>query len=100
MKRLTVDKGLLRETEMVQKQIWALLRCDVSRQLPYIIVVYAWLMVAKLLVDDVENEISLTAFRLLVLDLMTLYAVMNEGTINVLGRFYQQITVDSTHAII
>lgn len=37
------------------------------------------------MVDDVENEISLTAFRLLVLDLVTLYAVMNEGTINVLG---------------
>lgn len=33
MKRLTVDKGLLRETEMIQKQIWALLRCDVSHQL-------------------------------------------------------------------
>lgn len=40
----------------------------------------------QLLMDDVENEITLTAFRLLVLDLMTLYAVMNEGTINVLGR--------------
>lgn len=40
----------------------------------------------QLVVDDVENEISLTAFRLLVLDLVTLYAVMNEGTINVLGR--------------
>lgn len=40
----------------------------------------------QLLTDDVENEISLTAFRLLVLDLLTLYSVMNEGTINVLGR--------------
>lgn len=30
MKRLTVDRGLLRETEMIQKQIWALLRCDVG----------------------------------------------------------------------
>lgn len=40
----------------------------------------------QLLMDDVENEITLTAFRLLVLDLRTLYAVMNEGTINVLGR--------------
>lgn len=30
MKRLTVERGLLRETEMVQKQIWALLRCDVG----------------------------------------------------------------------
>lgn len=53
-----------------------------------IIAVLTWLIVLQLLVDDVENEISLTAFRLLVLDLMTLYAVMNEGTINVLGRFY------------
>lgn len=40
----------------------------------------------KLLTDEVENEITLTAFRLLTLDLLTLYSVMNEGTINVLGR--------------
>lgn len=30
LKRLTVEKGLLRETEIVQKQIKALLRCDVG----------------------------------------------------------------------
>lgn len=30
LKRLSVDKGLLRETEFVQKQIRALLRCDVG----------------------------------------------------------------------
>lgn len=30
LKRLTVDKGLLRETEAVQKQIKALVRCNVS----------------------------------------------------------------------
>ena len=29
MRRLTVEKGLLRETEIVQAQIKALLRCDV-----------------------------------------------------------------------
>jgi hypothetical protein len=29
LKRLTVDKGLLRETETVQSQIQALLKCDV-----------------------------------------------------------------------
>ncbi|EYE94836.1 ENTH domain protein [Aspergillus ruber CBS 135680] len=80
MKRLTVDKGLLRETEMIQKQIWALLRCD-------------------LLVDDVENEVSLTAFRLLVLDLMTLYAVMNEGTINVLEHYFEMSRPDSERAL-
>jgi hypothetical protein len=31
LKRLSVDRGLLRETEVVQKQIRALLRCDVSQ---------------------------------------------------------------------
>lgn len=30
LKRLSVEKGLLRETEFVQKQIRALLRCDVG----------------------------------------------------------------------
>jgi hypothetical protein len=29
MRRLTVNKGLLRETEIVQKQIRTLLKCDV-----------------------------------------------------------------------
>jgi phosphatidylinositol-binding clathrin assembly protein len=30
LKKLTVDKGLLRETESVQQQIRALVKCDVS----------------------------------------------------------------------
>jgi len=30
MRKLTVEKGLLRQTEIVQDQIQALIRCDVS----------------------------------------------------------------------
>lgn len=44
-------------------------------------------MFYQLLTDEIENEVTLTAFRLLTLDLLTLYSVMNEGTINVLGRY-------------
>ncbi|KAI9376715.1 ANTH domain-containing protein [Aspergillus egyptiacus] len=80
MKRLTVEKGLLRETEIVQKQIRELLRCD-------------------LLTDEVENEITLTAFRLLTLDLLTLYSVMNEGTINVLEHYFEMSRPDSERAL-
>ncbi|KAL4973911.1 ANTH domain-containing protein [Aspergillus desertorum] len=80
MKRLTVEKGLLRETEIVQKQIKELLRCD-------------------LLTDEVENEISLTAFRLLTLDLLALYSVMNEGTINVLEHYFEMSRPDSERAL-
>ncbi|KAL2863842.1 ENTH domain protein [Aspergillus lucknowensis] len=80
MKRLTVEKGLLRETEIVQKQIKELLRCD-------------------LLTDEAENEITLTAFRLLTLDLLTLYSVMNEGTINVLEHYFEMSRPDSERAL-
>jgi hypothetical protein len=36
--------------------------------------------------DDPHNEITLTAFRLVTMDLLELFKVMNEGTINVLGE--------------
>ncbi|KAL1991553.1 hypothetical protein VTN49DRAFT_4861 [Thermomyces lanuginosus] len=80
LKRLTVDKGLLRETEAVQKQIKALVRCN-------------------LVTDEVENEITLCAFRLLTLDLLTLYSVMNEGTINVLEHYFEMSRPDSERAL-
>ena len=43
----------------------------------------------QLLSNEPENEISLTAFRLLTMDLLILYHVMNEGTINVLGKKFK-----------
>jgi phosphatidylinositol-binding clathrin assembly protein len=36
MRRLTVEKGLLRQTEVVQDQIEALVRCDVSFHNDYV----------------------------------------------------------------
>jgi hypothetical protein len=38
--------------------------------------------------DDPYNEITLTAFRLVTMDLLELFKVMNEGTINVLGEWH------------
>lgn len=40
----------------------------------------------QLLTSEPENEITLTAFRLLTMDLLVLFHAMNEGTINVLGE--------------
>ena len=40
----------------------------------------------QLVAEEIDDEITLTAFRLLILDLLTLYSVMNEATINVLGK--------------
>lgn len=80
LRRATVDKGLLRETESVQDQIRALLKCD-------------------LLQTEHENEITLTAFRLLTRDLLDLYNVENEAVMNVLSRYFEMSRPDAERAI-
>lgn len=80
MRRLTVDKGLLRETELIQDQVRALVKCD-------------------LLSNDVENEISLTAFRLLTRDLLDLYNVENEAVMKVLNHYFEMSKPDAERAI-
>ncbi|KAL1304112.1 hypothetical protein AAFC00_000544 [Neodothiora populina] len=80
MKNLPIEKGLLRETECIQAQIKALVKCD-------------------LLDTEPENEISLTAFRLLTKDLLDLFAVMNEAVMNVLSHYFELSKVDAEHAI-
>jgi hypothetical protein len=67
LEKLSVEKGLLRETEVVQHQLTALLKCDVMETEP-------------------ENEITITVFRLLVLDLLALFQTLNQALINILGK--------------
>jgi hypothetical protein len=45
--------------------------------------------------DDPHNEITLTAFRLVTMDLLELFKVMNEGTINVLGELHNNQPLNS-----
>ncbi|OLN86822.1 ENTH domain-containing protein C19F8.03c [Colletotrichum chlorophyti] len=80
LEKLTVDKGLLRETEILQTQITALLKCDV-------------------LESEIENEITVTVFRLLVLDLLALFQALNQGMINILGNFFEMSKVDAERAM-
>lgn len=42
---------------------------------------------------DPDNEITLTAFRLLTLDLLELFKVFNESMINVLGKTLASLAV-------
>ncbi|KAF2437006.1 ANTH-domain-containing protein [Tothia fuscella] len=80
LKRLSIEKGLLRETESIQEQIRALLRCD-------------------FLTNDAENDISLTAFRLLTMDLLILFHVMNEGMVNILEHFFEMSKPDAERTL-
>ena len=67
LEKLPIDKGLLRETEVVQYQLTALLKCNVMETKP-------------------EDEITITVFKLLVLDLLSLFQALNQALINVLGK--------------
>ncbi|RFU27115.1 hypothetical protein B7463_g9225, partial [Scytalidium lignicola] len=80
LEKLSVDKGLLRETETVQHQITALLKCDV-------------------LDNEPDNEITVTVFRMLVLDLLALFHVVNQGLINILSHFFEMSRPDAERAM-
>lgn len=80
LEKLSIDKGLLRETEAVQQQLTALLKCNVLESEP-------------------ENEITITVFRLIVLDLLALFQVLNQAMINILGHFFEMSKVDADRAM-
>ncbi|KAG9245878.1 ANTH domain-containing protein [Calycina marina] len=80
LEKMTVEKGLLRETETVQHQIAALLKCDI-------------------LDNEPENEITITVFRMLVLDLLAMFHVMNQAMINILGHFFEMSRPDAERAM-
>ncbi|KAH6619723.1 ANTH domain-containing protein [Chaetomium sp. MPI-SDFR-AT-0129] len=81
LEKLSVEKGLLRETETVQHQLTALLKCDVMENEP-------------------ENEITITVFRLLVLDLLSLFQALNQALINILGHFFELSKTDAERAMV
>lgn len=78
---MTVEKGLLREVSTLQKLLVALLEC-------------------KFYLDDREDEVTMTALKLLVKDLLMLFTSVNEGVINVLGERGFRIWSDPKHELV
>lgn len=81
LKNLTIDKGLLRECESVLHQLDALLKCNYRED------------------EVLNNDITLTSFRMLVSDLLALYQVLNEGVINVLEHYFEMSKFDASEAL-
>ncbi|EIW79092.1 ANTH-domain-containing protein [Coniophora puteana RWD-64-598 SS2] len=77
---MTVEKGLLRETKIVQKMIDALIEC-------------------KFYSDDLEDELTIFALQMLVKDLLILFQAGNEGVINVLEHYFEMSKVDAKDAL-
>lgn len=49
--------------------------------------------VVQFYLDDLDNELNITALRMLVKDLLILFQACNEGVINVLGVFNLKMPV-------
>ncbi|KAG2092552.1 ANTH domain-containing protein [Suillus cothurnatus] len=77
---MTVDKGLLRETKTVQTMIDTLVEC-------------------RFYLDDLEDELTITALRMLVKDLLILFQAGNEGVINVLEHYFEMSKIDAEQAL-
>ncbi|KAG7881053.1 hypothetical protein KL905_002081 [Ogataea polymorpha] len=79
LRSLSVDKGLLREVESVQKQVDALVRCRFAEA-------------------EVNNDVIILSFRMLVNDLLSLYQALNEGVVNILEHFFELSKYDAERA--
>ncbi|KAF8817472.1 ANTH-domain-containing protein [Phlegmacium glaucopus] len=80
LRSMTVEKGLLRETKVVHGMIDTLVEC-------------------RFYLDDLEDELTTTALRMLVKDLLILFQAGNEGVINVLENYFEMSHVDATEAL-
>ncbi|KAF9466040.1 ANTH domain-containing protein [Collybia nuda] len=77
---MTVEKGLLRETKAVHRMIDTLVEC-------------------RFYLDNLEDELTTTALRMLVKDLLILFQAGNEGVINVLEHYFEMSHVDAKEAL-
>jgi hypothetical protein len=68
LRKLTVEKGVLREVSIAQKVCGRLLELFFSY-----------------FSDNTQDEMAMTAFRMSLKDLLAIYAAINEGVINILG---------------
>ncbi|TFK51899.1 ANTH-domain-containing protein [Heliocybe sulcata] len=77
---MSVEKGLLREMRAVQKQIDALVEC-------------------RFFLENLEDDLTITALRMLVKDIVILFQAGNEGMVNLLEHFFEMSHVDAERAL-
>ncbi|KAI8819925.1 ANTH domain-containing protein [Fimicolochytrium jonesii] len=80
LRSLPVEDGLLKEVELLQKQIDALLGCTFY-------------------LEEIDNVVTLQAFRLLIGDMMALFHLLNESVIRILGEYFEMSKSDAERAL-
>ncbi|KAJ3104020.1 hypothetical protein HDU97_009567 [Phlyctochytrium planicorne] len=74
------QETLLREVQVLQRQIDALLGCSFY-------------------LEEIDNVVTLQAFRLLIGDMMALFHLMNEGVIRILGCYFDMEKSEAQKAL-
>ncbi|TPX63056.1 hypothetical protein SpCBS45565_g06889 [Spizellomyces sp. 'palustris'] len=80
LRSLPVEDGLLKEVELLQRQINALLSCTFY-------------------LEEIDNVVTLQAFRLLIGDMMALFHLLNEAVIRILSEYFEMSKTDATRAL-
>lgn len=80
LRHLPVEKGLLRETSVVQKVTRAVLEC-------------------AFFAEDRQDDLTLGALHMVLKDLLVLFMIVNEGVINILGHYFEMSKPDAERAL-
>jgi hypothetical protein len=76
LRHLPVDKGLLREVKQVQRILDAMVRCTFYD-------------------DNLGDENTVLAFRMVIKDMLVLFQAGNEGVCNILEHYFEMSKVDA-----
>ena len=82
LRHLPVEKGLLREVKAIQRILDSLVQCRVCASNPSSSLV----LTEQFFEDDMRDENTVLAFRMLIKDLLVLFQAGNEGVCNILGE--------------
>ncbi|PWN21643.1 ANTH-domain-containing protein [Microstroma glucosiphilum] len=80
LRRLKVEKGLLREVGYSQRVLSRLLDCSFFQ-------------------DNLSDDLNLSAFRMVLKDVLALYTAINEGVINILEHYFEMSHSDASKAL-
>ncbi len=80
LRKLSVEKGLLREVSSTQKVASVLMQCS-------------------FFLDDLNDDLVMSAFRMTLKDLLAIYTAINEGVINILEHYFEMAKSDAERAL-
>ncbi|TKY86412.1 hypothetical protein EX895_004561 [Sporisorium graminicola] len=80
LRKLSVEKGLLREVSATQKVASVLMQCS-------------------FFLDDLNDDLIMSAFRMTLKDLLAIYTATNEGVINILEHYFEMAKSDAERAL-